>query len=196
MVNVKGKELCSQYNLLWSSFISLRFGSFKCRKQSQNTFNNNDNNKKKTTTATTENKPKNETHQCRGDLKWHILLEEKNTVKRKEIAQKYLLTRVILENNNKKKRFDILGLDIFKIKMTFEFLFQTFKKIIKGIGSGHTHHSCSSGDGASPAKPSLSPSLMACHQYGSDLLTIWMISPQVKDKPACWHGIKSSPRGS
>ena len=62
--------------------------------------------------------------------------------------------------------------------------------------SRNTNHSCSSGEGASPAKPSLSSAFMACHQYGSVLLTTWMISPHVKDKPACWHGIRSSPRGS
>jgi len=57
-------------------------------------------------------------------------------------------------------------------------------------------HSCSSGDGMSPAASvGMAPKRRACHQLWSSLLITCSMSPTVKWKPACWHGISSSPTG-
>lgn len=62
--------------------------------------------------------------------------------------------------------------------------------------SGDIYHSWSSGDGISPAKSAVPLSTLPCHQFGSCLLMIWMMSPVWNFRPASLHGMRSSFMGS
>ena len=69
--------------------------------------------------------------------------------------------------------------------------------MVKKEDSSQSHHSCSSGEGISPAVPfSGSPSFLACHQLWSSLLMICRMSPVLKGIPAWAQGMRSSSRGS
>lgn len=60
----------------------------------------------------------------------------------------------------------------------------------------NAYHSCSSGEGMSPAVPFFMFSSLPCHQLWSSLLIIWIISPTRKRIPASLHGMRSSLAGS
>lgn len=58
------------------------------------------------------------------------------------------------------------------------------------------YHSWSSGEGISPAKSMALLSTRPCHQFGSCLLMMWMMSPVWNFKPASLQGMRSSVEGS
>lgn len=58
------------------------------------------------------------------------------------------------------------------------------------------HHSCSSGEGISPADSLEEPSTRPCHQLLSSLLMIWITSPVTNFSPASLQGIRLSFLGS